>query len=250
MKENSHIGDYQFRVEPFSEDVTGQISWGHLGNVLLRCAQFHAEGCGFGFGPMSRERLSWVFSRLILDFPDGRPRTGDDYVVSTWASTIFRQFTTRLYEMRRPDGTPWGHVYSVWALINLQTRQPVDLMALPTGSFSDILEPVPVDFPITGPGRIRVRAAVPVAEREVCFTDLDVNGHLNSIRAMEWVLDLFPPGRFQGNGLRRVEMAYAQETFGGERLQFFVDEREDGICDVELRKAGSGTVAVRAQLVF
>ena len=51
--EKRQIGTYKFKVEPFSEDFTGRIAWGNLGNILLRCAQKHASERHFGFGPMS-----------------------------------------------------------------------------------------------------------------------------------------------------------------------------------------------------
>lgn len=112
--EKRQIGTYKFKVEPFSEDFTGRIAWGNLGNILLRCAQKHASERHFGFGPMSEEQWSWVFSRLIIEMED-RPIADADFSVSTWASGVVRQFTTRLFTIQDAAGREIGHAYSVWA---------------------------------------------------------------------------------------------------------------------------------------
>lgn len=247
MLHDQYKDTYPFNVEPFSEDETGSLAWGQLGNVLLRCAQLHAERRGFGFGPMSRERLSWVFSRLIIDM-ERRPLRNEAFRVTTWTSEIFRQFTTRLYEISDSEGRTYGHAYSVWALIDMDSRQPCDLTHLPNGSFAEYLQPAP-DFPIAGPGRIRVKAGQAEMRRTVRYTDLDVNGHLNSIRSMEIVLDLFSKEHYAQHPLRRIEMAYAKEAFYGERLDVFKEEKSEGVFDIELRKE-DGSTAVKAQARF
>lgn len=240
-------GRYRFNVEPFTEDFQGLISWSNLGNILLRCAQMHAENNGFGFGPMSREQLSWVFSRLIIEM-DRRPHTGETFEVTTWPSEIFRQFTVRLFEVRDGEGIIIGRAYSVWALIDINSRQPADLMNLPTGPFTDYLIPAP-DFPITGPGRIRVKSEQPALTRTAHVSDLDINGHVNSIRSLEMVLDLFPLETYQTQQVHKVELAYAKEAFCGDTLQFFKEEVQPGVHNIEVRR-GEGDVTLRAQVVF
>lgn len=240
-------GRYRFEVEPFTEDFQGYISWSNLGNTLLRCAQMHAESNGFGFGPMSREQLSWVFSRLIIDM-ERRPRTGETFEVTTWPSEIFRQFTVRLFEVRDAEGHVIGNAYSIWALIDVKTRQPADLQHLPTGSFEDFLIPAP-DFPIAGPGRIRVKSEEPQLTRQARVSDLDINGHVNSIRSLEMVLDLFPLETYQTQRLRRVEMAYAKEAFCGDTLHFHTQEDAPGKYSIEVRR-DTGDVTLRAQVTF
>ncbi len=240
-------GRYTFEVEPFTEDFQGSISWANLGNTLLRCAQWHAASHGFGFGPQSPEHLTWVFSRLIIEM-QRRPRTGEAFEVTTWPSEIFRQFTVRLFEVRDAAGGLLGSAYSVWALIDVRTRQPADLLHLPTGNFTDFLIPAP-GFPIAGPGRIRVKSQEPALVRTARVSDLDINGHVNSIRSLEMVLDLFPLELYRTHTVRRVELAYAKEAFCGDKLHFFCEEAAPLTYNVEVRRA-AGDVTLRAQVLF
>lgn len=251
MIKHPNVGCYKFTVEPFSEDFTSRISWANMGNLMLRCAQYHADSHDFGFGPLSRERLSWVFSRLTIQL-DRRPQTGEEFLISTWATGVQRGFTTRLFEVSDLDGRAYGWGHSIWALINLDTRQPDDMSRLLEGGFGKALLPTE-DFPLGKPSRIRVTAEEPLSTRKVLYTDLDVNGHLNSIRSIDILMDQFPKADFENDRLRRVEMAYAHEAFFGEELGIFrnapLDDGDSRIYDLEMRRP-DGLPAVRARLEF
>ena len=185
-----HISRYHYNVEPFTEDALGNLSWGRLGNLILRCASLHAGEHGFGFDDMVKQGRVWVLSRLVIEM-DEMPRTNDDLYIETWVGRAYRRFTDRHFSVMRADGTAYGHATSVWALIDLQTRQSADLEALPDGG----LQPFVVadrPLPIAPPSRLpRLADSRPVAIHKAAFTDLDINGHVNSIRLLEMILDRF-----------------------------------------------------------
>lgn len=139
---------YPFVVEPFQEDYTGSLAWSTLGNLILRVSTLHAEAHNFGYTYMQTQRRGWVLSRLVLEL-DHLPHTGESYQLGTWVNRIYRQFTDRLYTITSPDGTPFGHGISTWALIDYDSRQPVNLETLPDGGFYDAL--LTEEVPIAGP---------------------------------------------------------------------------------------------------
>lgn len=242
----NHIGHYPFTVEPFSEDCRGRLSWGFLGNHLLRCASLHAGSHGFGFDDMIKTDHVWVLSRLVVEL-DEMPRTGERYAIDTWVSALYRQFTDRLFAITGEAGRVYGYGHSIWALINLTTRQPMDLAGLPDGGFAGAV--VERGVPIAGPGRIRVKNAAPCATHTARYSDLDINGHVNSIRYIQMMLDLLPPDLLAERGVRRLEVAYCAETYLGECLEFFIDSTDDGHYAVEARKQG-GPVVVKAAVTL
>lgn len=208
---------YKYSVEPFSEDFCGNLSWGFLGNLLLRCASMHAGEHGFGYQQMIKMRHAWVLSRLVIEM-DELPRTGEDFSIVTWVSRVYRQFTDRHFSVLRPDGTAYGHATSIWSLIDTETRQPADLTKLPDGGFTDILIPER-PAPIAQMGRVRLNNPELVAKHKAAYTDLDINGHVNSIRYIEMMLDRFPATGAKEQPVRRIEMAYSQEAYCGDELQ-------------------------------
>ena len=154
MSENSNkVGKYQFVAEPFHEDFTGRLTMGVLGNHLLNCAGFHASNRGFGIATLNEDNYTWVLSRIAIEL-DEMPYQYEDFTIWTWEN-VYRLFTDRNFALLDKDGKKIGYARSVWAMINLNTRKPADLLALHGGSIVDYVCDVadtvhmPVDVDIT-----------------------------------------------------------------------------------------------------
>lgn len=211
-------GKFPFIVEPFSEDCCGRLSWRFLGNHLLRCASLHAGQHGFGYDDMQEQHHAWVLSRLVVEM-ETMPTTGEAYNVETWVKSAYRQFTDRLFAITDNAGRAYGYAFSTWALIDVTTRQPMNLADLPNGGFQDAV--LDRDIPIKAPGRIRLKQPQTVRQQEVLYSDLDINGHVNSVRYIEMMLDLLPEASRQP--VQRLEVAYSAEAYLGDTLTFRVD---------------------------
>ncbi len=246
LTENPNVGELRFVVEPFQEDSTGRLSWFFLGNHILRSANYHAAGHGFGFEQTKGESHTWVLSRLVIEMNE-MPRTGDAYIIKTWVNRIYRQFTDRLFTIEGPDGKVYGNAHSIWALIDVNTRQATDLESLPNGGFHDVL----VDIPsaVAPLRRVRMAADTPMMTVPSLYSDLDINGHVNSIRYIQHVLNVFTPERLAAQPVRRVEVAYCIETYYGESLSLYVQENDADDFSVDIKKNDNETV-VKARVVF
>lgn len=212
---------YNYNVEPFTEDICGNLAWGNLGNLILRCASLHAGEHGFGYPQMIKLHHAWVLSRLVIEM-ESLPKTGEDFGIETWVDRLYRQFTDRHFSITRPDGTPYGHATSIWALIDTETRQPADLEQLPNGGFANVLIPERPS-PITPMGRIRMKNAELVLTHKAAYSDLDINGHVNSIRYIELLLDYFSAELLREHPVHRIEMAYCLESYCGDTLEVYHD---------------------------
>lgn len=188
MSENNKIGTYNFVAEPFHVDFTGRLTLGVLGNHLLNCAGFHATERGFGMAELNEENYTWVLSRLAIDM-DEMPLQYESFSIQTWVENVYRLFTDRNFAILDKDGRKIGYARSVWAMISMQTRKPIDLLAINGGDIVNYVcdEPCPIEKP----SRIKVMATEPVASLTAKYSDIDINGHVNSIRYIEHILDLF-----------------------------------------------------------
>ena len=179
---------------------------------------------------------TWVLSRLAIEL-DEMPYQYEKFSVQTWVENVYRLFTDRNFAVIDKDGKKIGYARSVWAMINLNTRKPADLLALHGGSIVDYIcdEPCPIEKP----SRIKVTSNQPVATLTAKYSDIDINGHVNSIRYIEHILDLFPIELYQTKRIRRFEMAYVAESYFGDELSFFCDEVSENEFHVEVKKNGS-----------
>ena len=247
------VGTYTFVAEPFHVDFTGKLFMGVLGNHLLNSAGFHATERGFGIAEMNESNYTWVLSRLAVEMMD-MPSEYETFSVDTWIENVYRLLTDRNFTIYGKDGKVYGYARSVWAMINLDTRKPADLLALHGQELIDYIETDKI-CPIEKPGRIKVTQQMPLRTIEVYYNDIDINGHVNSIKYIEHILDLFPKQWFAEKKVARFEMAYVAESYYGDTLSFFRDEVDEGIYDIEVRKnvggdQPEGEVVCRSKIKF
>ena len=241
------VGRYDFVVEPFHADFTGKLTLCVLGNHLLNCAGFHAADRGFGIATLNEDHYTWVLSRIAIEMFD-MPEAYSKFSIETWVENVYRLFTDRDFAILNAEGKPVGYARSVWAMISIETRKPADLLSLHGGSITDYV--CNKDCPIDKAGRVKVGADVlPAAEVTARYSDIDINGHVNSIKYIEHILDLFPLSMYKDRMLKRFEVAYVAESYFGDVLTLYKEQVGENEYDVIIKKNDEETV-VRSKLIF
>lgn len=246
MEEINKIGTYALTAEPFHVDFMGKLTMGVLGNHLLNCAGLHAAERGFGMAVLNENHYTWVLSRLAIEMNEF-PKQYEPFTIETWVENVYRLFTDRNFAILSQDGKPLGYARSVWAMISIEDRKPADLITLHGGHITDYVESR--DCPIAKPGRVKITEKEPIAEHIAKYCDIDVNGHVNSIKYIEHVLNLFPLDFYREHAIRRFEIAYVAESYFGDKLTFFRQQISENEYDVEVRKNASDVV-VRCKIMF
>ena len=247
------VGSYEFLAEPFHCDFSRHLMMGHLGNYLLNAADFHAAARGFGMLYLSGIKRSWVLSRLAIEM-DETPCAYDRFMIETWVESAMRYFTSRNFAVVNGDGKSIGFGRSVWAMIDTETRQPVNILEVNEGSLLNYVEKEKA-CPIDRSSRVNISEGAKFCREIVTgYSDIDVNGHVNSIKYIEHVLNLFPLSFYDTHRLRRFEIAYVMETRCGELLRFYSEETESGnycvrVCKRQLEGIEEMEVC-RCQLSF
>ena len=242
------IDSHKVFVEPFHVDFTGRIFMGVLGNHLLNAAGNHSSRRGGGIGALHETRHTWVLSRLSVEMTE-MPRQNEHIEIHTWVESVMKLFTNRNFSIHRADGTVLGYARSVWAMSDMETRRPCDLLALYDGDILNYVVSAEENVcPIEGHGRFRFREPELVRTLDVRYSDIDINRHVNSIKYMEHILDLFSREELE-RGLRRFEIAYKAESRMGDTLSFYMQRGENGETDVEVCRGGEDVVC-QARVIF
>ncbi len=247
MVNENKVGTYEFVAEPFHVDFTERLTMGVLGNHLLNCAGFHAADRGFGIATLNENHYTWVLSRLAVEMNE-LPRAYEKFSIQTWVENVYRLFTDRNFAILNAEGKPIGYARSVWAMISMQTRKPADLLALHGGKITDYIC-TDVECPIDKPGRIKMEQPEQVGEHLAKYSDIDLNGHVNSIKYIEHILDLFPMEQFRDKTVCRFEVAYVAEGYYGDTLTFHREQKGENEYDIEVKK-NNGEVVVRSKVIF
>lgn len=229
---------YEFWVEPFHCDFAQRLFLGQLGNHLLNAADFHSGEHDFGVVYLGKMNYTWVISRLAIQMSE-MPREYEKFTIETWIENVYRYFTNRDFAMEGVDGKVYGYGRSVWAMIDKESRLPVDLLSVRDGSIQEYVMPEK-QVPIDKPSRVKMGDhAVEVGSVVAKYCDLDINGHVNSIKYIEHVLDLFPKELYEKKHIERFEIAYVAESHYGDTLTFFLEEADVDTYHIAIKKSDS-----------
>lgn len=222
-------------VDPFNTDFVKRWSWMSLGKSLLNAAEQHAKARGFGMYDVNSDNYTWVLSRLCVEMNE-MPLVWDHVNVTTWIENIYKLFTNRNFSIKSPSGKIYGYARSIWALIDYNTRQPQNLEEMYANNFSIYLNPEEL-CPITKQGRVKpLEDENWVKNIKTEYTDIDLNGHVNSIKYIEHIMNLFALSDYEdGRNLHRIEIAYMAESFFSDNLSLYKRNIDENTFDVEVR---------------
>lgn len=235
------IGKYNFVAEPFHCDFTKHLFIGHLGNNLLNAADFHSNDRGYGVNYLNSVNKTWVLSRLSVEL-DKIPAIYEDFVVETWIDSVMRYFTNRNFKITNKDGYVYGYGKSIWAIIDTTTRQPVDILKTSNETISEYLE---ADYanPIKKSSRVKLDDDLKLQQSILTtYSDIDINGHVNSIKYIEHILDLFPIEYYKKYRIKKFDIAYIMESHNNDKLNFYTNIDSINECNntVSVRVTKSG----------
>ena len=235
------IGKYDFIAEPFHCDFSGRLCMGHLGNNLLNAADFHATGRGFGMKHLLGIKRAWVLSRLAIEMNE-MPEQLEHFNVETWIEGAMRYFTQRNFAISGDNGKVYGYGRSVWAMIDTETRQMTDIFAIEDGAINSFItseKPCPIEKG----DRVKMSDnAELVRSIKTCYSDIDINGHVNSIKYIEHVIDLWDIPWHQKHRIKRFDIAYVAETHQGDKLHFYKEQTGEQTYCVRLVKTDQNTL--------
>ena len=208
MDGNDKVGTYQFVAEPFHVDFAGRLTMGGARKPPaelrgLSCRRARLRDCGAERKPLHVGAVAP--GRRAGGYAPGLPEVQ--------RADVDRKCIQALYRPQFCHPRRKGEAARVCPLRvgddqhgNSQARRPAHpARGAITGYVCD------KECPIDRPGRIKVGGGSPEAEYQTKYSDIDINGHVNSIKYIEHILDLFPLDMFREKTVRRFEMAYVAE---------------------------------------
>jgi putative acyl-ACP thioesterase len=108
----------------------------------------------------------------------------------------------------------------------MDTRQPTDIFAVREGLINEYIE-TSYECPIEKFSRVKVTGEEELLRSiNTYYNDVDVNGHINSVKYIEHLLDLWDLDWYRTHFIKRFEIAYVAEAHHGDQLNFYREHRE------------------------
>lgn len=206
-----------------------------LSNICQQTAALHSAAWGMSYFDMQKFNQAWVLSTMRFEIFD-LPIWHENIQSETWIESLKGMRSIRDFEIKKGERVV-ARASSLWVVLNTEKRRPEPL-AIPY----DNLEQYPERKATTIPtGRIDLtKPAVKVAERKVVYSDLDIVGHANNVKYMEWCFDVMNREVFDKNQIQAMDLNYLKEIHfedivdikmhSEEKFIYFYITREDAIC--------------------
>lgn len=221
------IYEQTFFIDDSRVDCRGYLKPSQLLFFIQQTSGEHSTALSVGYEELEKRRLFWAVTRHRVQITR-LPQSGETVRVETWPMPATRVAYPRSTVAYDEKGNECFRSMSLWVLMDLDTRN----MILP--GKSEILVPGTVrGGELSVPGALVPKVLAGEADRRVCFTDLDRNGHMNNTRYMDWVADLLPSSFHRAGVLREFIICYHTEAREGQTLQLRYDSIPQGTVQVE-----------------
>jgi medium-chain acyl-[acyl-carrier-protein] hydrolase len=236
----SHKKRYKVRIEPQSVDFQQKITPAALMDMLLTTSGLNADDNGFGMRKLNEMRFSWVLSRLAVEMKR-YPLQYEHIEIEIWLAEVGRTSTIRNFSIYDSEGNNIGNACSIWVMIHVDTRRPVDLDLLDgvrkfaNGDMGNIEKPI----------KLSTLAGEAIDSFMVKYADIDINQHVNTCRYVEWVSNCFDLDTYRKKSIKRLEINFMNEIFFGERVDLLQEEFDTNDIRFEIRKNGKCASLVR-----
>jgi medium-chain acyl-[acyl-carrier-protein] hydrolase len=199
----------QVRVSAHQSDFNRRWKPAAMFLAMLETSAAHSDRLGFDYESLMAHEMAWVLSRFRIHFHTF-PEMGETVTIQTWPKVVQqRLFFMRDFVAQRADGTPLASATTAWLLINPHTRRilppqslPVALPLLPDRHAINL--PLEKINPPEGlPERMLVQPG---------YSAIDIMGHANSARYIEWLCDAIGLETFRTQRLTWLQLNYNLET--------------------------------------
>ena len=234
---------YSFQIQPQDVDFQFRVTMAAFANILLTTAGYNADDNGFGLRRLHEMDCAWVLSRLAIEMKRF-PEQYEKISVETWVEEVGRANTTRNFCIRDENDEIIANACSEWVFFDMKTRRAKDLLTLEgihkfaNGERGLIEKPVKL-------------GAVEGSDYDgfkVKYSDIDINGHVSSMRYIQWVSDCFSLNCYRKCQLKRFEINYMNEMVFDDFVEIVGHELHTGDFRFEIRKEDK--VASRVRVVF
>ncbi len=206
------IYERHFDIPAWAADCCGRLKLSHLLHLVQEAAGDHSRLLGAGREDLEKKGIFWAVIRHRVQI-SRLPASGESITVTTWPMPTTRTAYPRAAAAFDREGRLLFQSVSLWALMDTKTRA----LVLPRSS-GVAVEGIIRGGELALPGAPQSLAAGEQEKRTVRFTELDVNGHMNNCRYLDWVADALPP-EFCRRCPREFSVCYFSEAREAEQLQ-------------------------------
>jgi len=238
------IKDFVFekRIEASEVDFSRKLRFTDLLKIFQDacCNQMEILGCG------KKEVLEkgylWIICKTHFEIYR-RPFYMEDVIVKTHPGKIKKFLYPRYFTIEDKNGNILVKLNSIWVIMNEKTRK----IALPIESGVTQEGEDEIDN-YTSASIIKDKEVSFIGKRDVIYGDIDLNGHLNNVNYLQFMLDTHDTDYYKKHEIKEIEINYLKEVKEKETLSIYANE--DDHSSFFIFKKEDGTIVFKGQILY
>ncbi|MHB9055734.1 MAG: acyl-[acyl-carrier-protein] thioesterase [Paludibacteraceae bacterium] len=235
---------FEFQIAPQFVDFQTKVKLSSFIDLILTASGYNADENGFGLRDLHQLGGTWVISRFALEM-SYIPKEYEKIAIETWVEEVHTLNTIRNYRIYNEQGDIIGNSTSVWVMINLETRRPMELKIYLKGIENFALYKT---SGIERPLKLDAVSGDPIDSFKVKYTDIDINQHVNTVHYLDWMVNSFSLDEHKAGSIRRIDVNFMNEMLYGNQVTIYKEEVAPKDFRFEI-KADDKT-SCRGRLVF
>jgi len=236
---------HTFQISSYDLNPNASSRLTSLANFLQEMAYQHAKRLKWGFHDLEKDNTAWVLSRFSIKIHKF-PGWDDIITIDTWPRGVDRLFGLRDFKIVDEKGIHIADATTSWLMVDIETHRPKRLT-------KDIMELETRTDTAFGSESTKIELSdhsLEAHKRTVKYADLDIVGHVNNVRYMEWCLDAIPLETHMAHTLATFEINFLGEAKYGDEIQLNISEGEHNIFIINALHTKTLKECVRAKVSF
>ena len=225
----------EFHIRPTEVDRYGRLKPSAMLLYIQQTAGEHSDSFNLTYDALAQRGIFWAVIRHKIEITR-LPREHETITLETWPMPTTRVAYPRSTVAYDEQGNVLFRSICLWILMDLNNRS----MLVPGKSG------VEVEGFLRGDELSTPKSLIPLAlrnqiSRQVVFSDLDRNGHMNNARYLDWVQDLLPSDHHREHPMKELTVCYINEALETQKLNLNWDFDEDGNLHVDIHRSKEDT---------
>lgn len=211
-----NIFSSDFKISSYDLNPKGQARLTAMAHFFQEVAYHHAKALGLGFDAMKRMNHVWALSRMRIRMKR-YPQWNEWIKLETWPSGAEKLFALRDFRVLDSMGEEIGMASTAWLILDLDTHRLIRPKEIIQQFKMIIYEKHMFERPLE---KISIPGGEPGIKNEhtVVFSDLDIVGHVNNVRYMEWCIDAATTSKNMDRDICDFEINFNHEALLGDRI--------------------------------
>lgn len=183
--------------------------------MMQDIATEHAEVLNIGKANTIDKGLYWVITRIEIEIIE-MPKYLQTVTLKTYPGDDLRFIFPRYFQLEDEKGRILIKASSTWAVLSRETHRvclnPFPGLKAPT-------EHLEGEQPL--PGKCEVSDCKLVETRKVRYSDIDLNGHLNNTKYIDYIVDIHDSDFYKKNKIKHFLINYEKELKDNNEVSIF-----------------------------